>query len=67
MNCRLCGAPIDPDRVAIGKDVCMARECTQAATRSRLTRDFALVLMPKQGFTYVSRDTTHLNGRSSGR
>jgi len=50
-----------------GYEYCMSKDCVSKGIRERQA-GFRLILMPKQGFTYVSVDSPDLlNGRSSGR
>ena len=65
--CMYCQAQVSPERIEAGYAYCMASECVSKGLRDR-RNGFRLVLMPKQGFTYVSVDSLDLhNGRSSGR
>jgi hypothetical protein len=67
MDCIYCGQPVIEARVEIGLSYCMSKECVVKALVER-QRNYRLVLMPKQGFTYVSSDSPDLlNGKSSGR
>ena len=67
MNCIHCGQPIAQARYEAGYDYCMDKSCVSLGLRERMS-GFRLVLMPKQGFTYVSVDSDDLkHGRSSGR
>jgi hypothetical protein len=65
--CVFCGDTVAAGRVALGKQFCMAPECI--AQGSTFARDFRLVLVPKQGFTWVrvSDPVLETLGRSSGR
>ena len=66
MNCTVCNDPVHPDRWAIGYHYCMKREC--ADTQPSKMDNYRLILVPKQGFTYVSANDEALkNGKSSGR
>lgn len=66
MNCVVCNSPVNPDRWAIGYDYCMSPDCAHEL-RERASR-YRLVLVPKQGFTYVDADSPYLlDGKSSGR
>jgi hypothetical protein len=66
MNCIYCGQPVIPERWELGYDYCMSVECAHQV-RER-AQQYRLILMPKQGFTYVKKDSTDLlNGKSSGR
>jgi len=67
MNCPYCDVLVNPERVEAGYAYCMASECVSKGIRDRMA-GFRLILMPKQGFTYVKADSPDLlNGRSSGR
>lgn len=67
MSCIYCGTPVPQERYDIGYDYCIAKDCVAKSLRER-AEDYRLILMPKQGFTYVSADSPDLlNGRSSGR
>jgi len=66
MLCTVCGTPVNPDRWALGYEYCMSPDCAHEL-RDRQKR-YRLILVPKQGFTYVEADSTHLQtGKSSGR
>jgi len=66
MLCVVCSSPVNPDRWAIGYDYCMSADCAHQL-RERASK-YRLILVPKQGFTYVEADSTHLQiGKSSGR
>lgn len=66
MQCNTCGEPVLPARWELGYHYCMKPECTRVQP-SKMD-NYRLVLVPKQGFTYVEIDSPHLkNGRSSGR
>lgn len=67
MNCIYCGQPVIPERWELGYQYCMAKPCVAAGMRGSMD-DFRLILMPKQGFTYVFKDSEDLkHGKSSGR
>jgi hypothetical protein len=66
MKCIVCNEPVHPDRWEMGYHYCMKREC-QATQPSKLD-NYRLILMPKQGFTFVTKDSEDLkHGKSSGR
>lgn len=66
MNCVVCNSPVNPDRWAIGYNYCMSDDCA-FELRERASR-YRLILVPKQGFTYVDANSPHLlDGKSSGR
>lgn len=66
-NCIYCDDPVNPERWELGYHYCMKRDCL--ATNGVSGREnYRLILMPKQGFTIVHKDSPDLkNGRSSGR
>ena len=66
-NCIYCGDPVNPQRWALGYHYCMKRICCD--TNGVAGREnYRLILMPKQGYTIVHKDSGDLkNGRSSGR
>lgn len=67
MGCRFCGGPVDPERVAAGYTHCMNNQCL-AYYHGEFRQRMALVLVPKQGFTFVPRDEVkNQSGRASGR
>jgi len=67
MNCIYCGQPVALERYEAGYVYCMDKHCVSKGVSERMA-GFRLVLMPKQGFTYVSIDSDDLkHGRSSGR
>ena len=67
MNCIYCGADVPQDRWNLDKRYCMSRDCVDKALAESRSK-FRFVLMPKQGFAYVYKDSPDLlNGRSSGR
>jgi len=64
MNCISCSDPVNPERWELGYHYCMKSEC---AGPSKL-ENYRLILIPKQGFTYVDKDSPLLReGKSSGR
>jgi len=65
-NCTVCGQPVSPARWEIGYEYCTSPDCS---FELRERRDgYRLILMPKQGFTYVPVDSDDLlHGKSSGR
>jgi hypothetical protein len=66
MDCSVCGSPVLPARWEAGYDYCMSPDCAQQL-RERVS-NYRLILVPKQGFTYVSADSPDLlSGKSSGR
>lgn len=66
MNCVVCNSPVNPDRWAIGYDYCMSADCAHEL-RERASK-YRLILVPKQGFTYVEASSPLLlDGKSSGR
>jgi len=66
MDCIYCGKPVVPARWEAGYEYCMAPECAHEL-RER-AEQYRLILMPKQGFTYVKADSPDLlSGKSSGR
>lgn len=66
MLCTVCGTPVNPDRWALGYEYCMSPDCAHLL-RERQSQ-YRLILVPKQGFTYVEAGSTHLHtGKSSGR
>ena len=68
MKCLFCDALVPEGRIEIGYRYCMARACVAKGLHGR-SDGVRLVLMPKQGFTYVFADSNDLrnNGKSSGR
>ena len=68
MLCVHCGQPVPEGRAGAGYDYCMDKDCVVKALHSRQA-NLRLVLMPKQGFTYVFADSPDLknNNKSSGR
>jgi len=69
-NCIYCNAELSEERIKVErKNYCKTTKCiTQHVTRDSFESKYRLVLMPKQGYTYVSVDDPILKqGRSSGR
>jgi hypothetical protein len=67
MDCIYCGQPIPELRAEAGYAYCMDKACVVKGLRERQS-NLRLILMPKQGFTYVFKDSDDLkHGRSSGR
>ena len=67
MPCPYCGTDVAIERVELGYAYCMSKDCVSKGISDRMA-GFRLILMPKQGFTYVTADSPDLfNGRSSGR
>jgi hypothetical protein len=67
VNCIYCGQPVPQARYEAGIKYCMDKSCVVIALRERQS-NLRLILMPKQGFTYVFKDSDDLkNGKSSGR
>jgi hypothetical protein len=68
MLCIHCGLDIPQARAEAGYVYCMDKTCVSKALSSRQA-NLRLVLMPKQGFTYVFSDSPDLrnNNKSSGR
>lgn len=67
MNCIICSSVVNEERWALGYNYCTDSYCVSKALVERRA-NYRLVLMPKQGFTYVEADSDDLNrGRSSGR
>jgi hypothetical protein len=66
MDCIVCGTAVVPDRWDIGKRTC--HSCGSAQALELVQDEFRLILMPKQGFGIVKKDSPDLlNGKSSGR
>jgi len=66
MDCIYCGQPVVPERWEAGYNYCMSASCSHELRERR--EQYRLILMPKQGFTYVKSDSPDLlNGKSSGR
>lgn len=67
MNCVYCGTKFAYERYEAGYEYCMDKSCVTNGISGRMG-EFRLILMPKQGFTYVFADSPDLkNGKSSGR
>ena len=68
MQCIYCGDEIRQKRADLGYDYCMKPRCAVTPLSER-GKNYRLVLLPKQGFTYVLNDSKDLrdNGKSSGR
>ena len=68
MQCIHCGQPVPQARADAGYVYCMDKSCVVKALQDRQA-NLRLVLMPKQGFTYVFKDSPDLrnNNKSSGR
>lgn len=66
-RCIYCDAEVSEGRYEAGYMYCMSKDCVSKGISDRMA-GFRLILMPKQGFTYVKADSPDLfNGRSSGR
>lgn len=68
LSCPFCRGHVPTPRFLAGYTYCTDTNCVAQGLRTR--RDgYRLVLMPKQGFTYVSVNDPNLKtiGRSSGR
>lgn len=66
MECIYCGKPVLQARWEAGYEYCMSADCAYELQERRDA--YRLILMPKQGFTYVSSDSPDLlHGKSSGR
>lgn len=65
--CITCDNAVNPKRWALGYHYCMSRECINInGIKGR--ENYRLILMPKQGFTIVHKDSPDLKiGKSSGR
>ena len=68
MKCIYCDNAVPEARLEIGKAYCMDKYCVAKGVSEAMS-GFRLVLMPKQGFTYVQVNSNDLknNGKSSGR
>ena len=67
MLCIYCGQPYPEERAALGYTYCMDKFCVVKGLQKQQA-NLRLILMPKQGFTYVFADSDDLkNGKSSGR
>ena len=65
--CPHCGDDVNEERWSMGYQYCMDSTCVALAIRGRMD-GYRLILMPKQGFTYVQADSDDLlHGKSSGR
>lgn len=66
MLCDVCNEPVPQARWDAGYHYCFNPDCAQEL-RDRAS-NYRLILVPKQGFTYVEANSPHLyNGRSSGK
>ena len=66
LACIHCGQPVLQARWEAGYHYCFNPICAHEL-RSR-QKQYRLILVPKQGFTYVEADSPHLlEGKSSGR
>lgn len=67
MNCITCNRPVNPARWELGYHYCMQKNCLiENSIRGR--DNYRLILVPKQGFTIVHKDSPDLLvGKSSGR
>ena len=66
MDCTVCGSPVLAGRWEIGYRYCFDPNCAHEL-RERASK-YVLIILPKQGFTYVEADSPHLlDGKSSGR
>lgn len=66
MDCSVCGKPVLPARWEAGYHYCFDPNCAHEL-RERQDK-YRLILMPKQGFTYVQANSPDLrDGKSSGR
>jgi len=67
-TCIYCGTEYSLERQQCGYDWCMDKACVSKGIAGAMA-NYRLVLMPKQGFTYVAVDSDDLktNGKSSGR
>jgi len=69
-KCIFCNDDVPAERVEqIGKAYCIAESCVRMGSKDSSFADrYRLVLVPKQGFTYVTVDDPVLKqGRSSGK
>lgn len=65
--CIYCGDSVPSERWGLGYHYCMKRICIETGGIARRA-DYRLILMPKQGFAIVHKDSPDLkNGKSSGR
>jgi hypothetical protein len=66
MLCEVCNSPVPEARWELGYHYCMNPNCAHALRERQ--EQYRLILIPKQGFTYVEKDSPHLlSGKSSGR
>lgn len=67
MNCTVCGEQVAQERWDLGYHYCMKREC--ASVQPSKLENYRLILMPKQGFGFVTKDSPDLKeaNKSSGR
>jgi len=67
MECVVCGEPVNPARWELGYHYCMKPSC--GSMQPTKLDNYRLILMPKQGFTFVLADSPDLkdNNKSSGR
>jgi endogenous inhibitor of DNA gyrase (YacG/DUF329 family) len=67
MICPYCGKDVVQERWNMGYQYCMDSTCVAIALEPAKS-EYRLILMPKQGFAYVSKDSPDLKyGKSSGR
>lgn len=67
MKCWFCDQIVPQERYEAGYSYCMARACVSKGMQQR-RENVRLILMPKQGFTYVFSNSNDLQGgKSSGR
>lgn len=67
MDCIYCKGVVPQDRADIGKKNCFAPECVRKGIVDAQA-EYRVVLIPKQGFGIVHKDSDELKyGRSSGR
>ena len=68
-TCCFCGNDYPDERKEIGRAYCTARPCVARGLDMQPVTPVRLILMPKQGFTFVFADSDDLktNGKSSGR
>ena len=67
MNCIYCDAEFSLERYDAGYPYCMDKSCVVKALQARQA-NVRLIIMPKQGFTYVFSNSDDLkHGKSSGR